>query len=84
MLRTVVSALVAHTILVRCNSDVLISLACLTDASDSPGHGIIGTTSRRDLEGLRSSRQRVEEHSIRLCSAGYPAGIPTSFVNPLG
>ena len=57
MLRSVVSAVAANKMLVRCNSDGPISLACLVITSDSPEHGIIGTTSLRDLEGLQSSRQ---------------------------
>jgi hypothetical protein len=45
--------------LVRCNSDVPISLACSKWIGNSPDHGIIGTTSLGDLEGLRLGRQWV-------------------------
>lgn len=60
MLRSLVSAMAANKMLVQCNSDVPISLTCLVITSDSPEHGIIGTTSLRDLEGLQPSRQRIE------------------------
>ena len=60
MLWSVVSASATNMMLVRCNSDVPISWACLRDVSDSPDRGIIGTTSLRDLEDLRSSRKRVD------------------------
>ncbi len=46
--------------LVRCNSDVPISYACSTKIGDSQDHGIIGTASLGDLEGLRSGRQQLE------------------------
>ena len=47
MLRSVVSAMAANMMLVQCgNSDVPISLACSTEAGDSPDHDIIGTASR--------------------------------------
>ena len=59
MLRSVVSAMAANMMLVRCNSDVPISLACLTAVSDGLDHDIIGTTSLRDLEDLQSGRQRL-------------------------
>ena len=45
MLRFVVSALAANKMLVRRNSNVSISNACLTLAGISPHHDIIGTTS---------------------------------------
>ena len=63
MLGFAVSATAANMMLVRCNSDVPISEACLAKARDSPG--VIGTTSLRDLESLQSGRQRVEDHAIR-------------------
>ena len=45
----------ANMMLVQCgNSDVPISLACSTEAGISPEHGIIGTASLGDLEGLLS------------------------------
>jgi hypothetical protein len=59
MLRSVVGALAANMMLVRCNSDVPISLACSKWIGNSPDHGIIGTTSLGDLEGLRLGRQWV-------------------------
>jgi len=40
-------------ILVRCNPDLPISLACLIAVSNGLDHGIIGTTSPRDLKDLR-------------------------------
>ena len=58
MLRSVVSALAANMMLVQCNSDVPISLACLIWIGNSPDHDIIGTASLEDLEDLRSGRQR--------------------------
>ena len=48
----------ASMMLVRCNFDVPIFQACLTEASDGPEHAIIGTTFLRNLDGLRSGRQR--------------------------
>ncbi len=87
MLRSMVSTLAANMMLVRCNFDAPTSLACLKEASDSPdlrcpavvnkanhGRGITGTTPLRDLESLRSGRQRVVQHSVDPCSARYPAG----------
>jgi len=58
MLRSVVGATAANMMLVQCNSDVPISLACSIWFSNSPDHDIIGTASLEDLEGLRSGRQR--------------------------
>lgn len=46
MRRSVVSAMAANMMLVQCNSDVPISLACSAEAGNSPDHGIIGTASR--------------------------------------
>ena len=60
MLRSVVGAMAANMMLVQCNSDVPISLACSIGVGNSPDHGIIGTASLGDLEGLRSDRQRLE------------------------
>lgn len=40
----------------------------MTDASDSLEHDIIGTTSLRDLVGLRSSRQRVVDQVVGAAS----------------
>ena len=60
MLRSVVGAVAANMMLVQCNSDVPISLACSIGVGNSPDHGIIGTASLGDLEGLRSGRQRLE------------------------
>ena len=65
MLRSVVGAMAANMMLVQCNSDVPISLACSIWIGNSPDHGIIGTTSlggpRRPalMQALvrRSSRQ---------------------------
>ena len=54
MLRSVVSAVAANMMLVQCNSDVPISLACSIWIGNSPDHGIIGTASLGDLEGLLS------------------------------
>lgn len=45
MLRSVVGAMAANMMLVQCNSDVPISLACSTWIGNSPDHGIIGTAS---------------------------------------
>lgn len=59
MLRSVVGAVAANMMLVHCNSDVPISLACSMWIGNSPDHDIIGTASLRDLEGLRSGRQRM-------------------------
>ena len=62
MLRSVVgavAAVAANMMLVQCNSDVPISLACSMWIGNSPDHGIIGTVSLGDLEGLRSGRQRL-------------------------
>ena len=36
----------------------------MTDVSDGLEHDIIGTTSLRDLEGLRSGRQRVSDQVV--------------------
>jgi len=52
--------------LVQCSSDVPISLACSMWFGNSPDHGIIGTASLGDLEGLRSGRQRWSVWPIRL------------------
>ena len=63
MLRSVVSAEAANMVLVRCNSDLLISLACSRlSAGNSPDHGIVGTTS---LGGPRrpALRQATDEAS---------------------
>ena len=60
MLRSVVSAVAANMMLVQCNSDVPISLACSIWIGNSPDHGIIGTASLGDLEGLRSGRQQIK------------------------
>jgi len=59
MLRSVVGAVAANMMLVQCNSDVPISLACSIWIGNSPDHGIIGTASLGDLDGPRSGRQRV-------------------------
>ena len=59
MLRSVVGAMAANMMLVQCSSDVPISLACSIWIGNSPDHGIIGTASLGDLDGLRSGRQRV-------------------------
>lgn len=56
MLRFVVNALVANLMLVRCNSDVPISLVCLIAVSNGLDHCIIRTTPLRNLKGLRSGR----------------------------
>ena len=58
MLRSVVGATAANMMLVQCNSDVPISLACSIWFGNSPDHDIIGTASLEDLEDLRSGRQR--------------------------
>ena len=55
----------ANMMLVLCNSDVPISLACSIWIGNSPGHGIIGTASLGDLEGLRSGRQRLGAPVVR-------------------
>ena len=60
MLRSVVSAMAANMMLVQCNSDVPISLACSIGVGNSPDHGIIGTASLGNLEGLQSGRHRLE------------------------
>jgi hypothetical protein len=65
MLRSVVGAVAANMMLVQCNSDVPISLACSIWIGNSPDHGIIGTTSLGDLEGLRSGRQRLGTQVVR-------------------
>lgn len=59
MLRSVVGAMAANMMLVQCNSDVPISLACSMLIGHNLDHGIIGTASLGDLEGLRSNRQRL-------------------------
>jgi hypothetical protein len=41
----------ANMMLVQCNSDLPISLACSIWIGISPDHGIIGTASLGDLEG---------------------------------
>lgn len=46
----------ANMMLVQCNSEVPISLGCSIWNGNSPDHGIIGTASLGDLEGLRSGR----------------------------
>ena len=57
MLRSVVSAAAANMMLVQCNSDVPISLACsILIVGISPDHGIIGTASLKDLEGRQLGR----------------------------
>ncbi len=65
MLRFVFRVQAANMMLVRCNPDGPISYACLTDVSDGPDHGIIGTTSLQDLESLQLDRQRAKEQPIR-------------------
>ena len=45
MLRSVVGAVAANMMLVQCNSDVPISLACSIGVGNRPDHGIIGTAS---------------------------------------
>jgi hypothetical protein len=60
MLRSVVGAVAANMMLVHCNSDLPISLACSILVGNSPDHGMIGTASLGDLESLRSGRQRLE------------------------
>jgi hypothetical protein len=60
MLRSVVSAVAANMMLVHCNSDLPISLACSMLVGNSPDHGMIETASLWDLESLRSGRQRLE------------------------
>ena len=52
--------------LVQCRSDVPISLACSMWFDNSLDHGIIGTASLGDLEGLRSSRLRWSFWPVRL------------------
>jgi hypothetical protein len=73
----------ANMMLVQCNSDVPISLACSIWIGISPDHGIIGTASLGDLEGLRSGRQRVCVRVVRLhegseCQTGTRYHRPTS------
>ena len=70
MLRFVVSAMAANMMLVQCNSDVPISLACSMVIGNSPDHGIIGTASLGDLEGPLSGRQLLEDQVVR------PHGAP--------
>ena len=70
MLRSVVSAVAANMMLVQCNSDVPISLACSIWIGNSPDHGIIGTAFLGDLEGLQSGRQRLVIQVVR------PHGTP--------
>ena len=65
MLRSVVGAMAANMMLVQGNSDVPLSLACSIWIGNSPDHGIIGTASLADLEGLRSGRQRLGDQVIR-------------------
>lgn len=59
MLRSVVGAAAANMMLVQCNSDVPISLACSIGVGNSPDHGIIGTAS---LGGPR--RPAVRQASV--------------------
>jgi hypothetical protein len=65
MLRSVISAVAANMMLVQCNSDLPISLACLILIGNSPDHGIIGTASLGDHEGLRSDRRRLGTQVVR-------------------
>ena len=65
MLRSVVGAVAANMMLVQCNSDAPISLACSIWIGNSPDHGITGTASLGDLEGLRLGRQRVCVRVVR-------------------
>lgn len=58
MLRSVIGPLAANMMLVQCNSDVPIVLACSIWFGNSPDHDIIETASLENLEGLRSGRQR--------------------------
>ena len=67
MLRSVVGAVAANMMLVQCNSDVPISLACSIGVGNRPDHGIIGTAS---LGGPR----RPE---VRQSTLGGPASQAT-------
>ena len=72
MLRSVVGAQAANMMLVQCRSDVPILLACSMWFGNSPDHGIIGTASHGNLEGLRSGRQRWGAWPIRLHAEPEP------------
>ena len=77
MLRFVVSAVAANMMLAQCNSDVPISLACSIWIGSSPDHGIIGTASLGDLEGLRSGTQRLGTLVVSKCH--IPEGSMAAF-----
>lgn len=83
LLRSVVSAVAANMMLAKCNSDVPISLACSIWIGNRPDHGIIGTASLGDLEGLRSGRQRfgvqvIRPHRALRCRTGRGYRQPIS------
>ena len=65
MLRSVVGALAANMMLVQCNSDVPISLACSGSEGNSLELGIIGTASLGNLKGLPSGRRRLVALRLR-------------------
>ena len=65
MLRSVVGAAAANMMLVQCNSDVPISLVCSIWIGNGPDHGIIGTASLGDFEGLHSVWQRLRDQVVR-------------------
>ena len=72
MLRSVVGALAANMMLVQCNSDAPISLACSVSRGNSLEHGIIGTAS---LGGPRRP-------AIRQATVGDPGPQATFGVEP--
>ncbi len=71
MLRSVVSAMAANMMLVPCNCDVPISLACSNLIGKSPDHGIVGTTSLGDLEGLLAGTGWERNFSGRKSHCGF-------------
>ena len=64
MLRSVVGAMAANMMLVQCNSDVPISLACSIWIGNSPDHGIIGTASAKIGKGRGPRRPALMQAMV--------------------